>query len=70
PVRVCPWVLGRLWKVLGPIRRTATITGRPGRTNLASGHPNAARVYVLERGRMVWGGPPQRFARGMGAAKL
>ena len=32
--------------------------------------PHADRVYVLERGRMVWAGGPGQFAREAGAQYL
>jgi branched-chain amino acid transport system ATP-binding protein len=32
--------------------------------------PHADRVYVLEHSRIIWEGPPGRFATEMGAAYL
>jgi ABC-type branched-subunit amino acid transport system ATPase component len=41
-----------------------------GEQNVTFALPHADRVYVLEQARIVWEGPPQRFASEMGSAYL
>ena len=42
----------------------------PLEQNLTFALPHSDRIYVLERGRIVWGGGPERFATEAGTGYL
>ena len=63
-------ILELLSKALEKLRQTTPITVLLGEQNVTFALPHADRVYVLEQARIVWEGPPQRFASEMGSAYL
>ena len=52
------------------LRRTTSITVLLGEQNVTFALPHADRVYVLEHARIVWEGPPNRFAAEAGRGYL
>ncbi len=67
---LAPVILELLSKALEKLRQTTPITVLLGEQNVTFALPHADRVYVLEQARIVWEGPPDRFASEMGAAYL
>ena len=67
---LAPVILELLSKALERLRQTTPITVLLGEQNVTFALPHADRVYVLEQARIVWEGPPQRFASEMGSAYL
>jgi len=67
---LAPVILEQLSKALERLRQTTPITVLLGEQNVTFALPHADRVYVLEQARIVWEGPPDRFATEMGAAYL
>ncbi|SDO35568.1 ABC-type sugar transport system, ATPase component [Methylobacterium phyllostachyos] len=67
---LAPVILELLSKALEKLRQTTPITVLLGEQNVTFALPHADRVYVLEQARIVWEGPPQRFASEMGSAYL
>ena len=67
---LAPVILEQLSNALGHLRRTTGITVLLGEQNVTFALPHADRVYVLEHARIVWEGPPARFAAEAGAAYL
>ncbi len=63
---LAPIVIAQISKALEQLRRTAEITVLLGEQNVTFALPHADRVYVLEHARIVWEGPPSRFAREAG----
>ncbi len=67
---LAPVILGQLSDALTILRDTTDITVLLGEQNVTFALPHADRVYVLEHGRIIWQGPPDRFADEAGAAYL
>jgi branched-chain amino acid transport system ATP-binding protein len=67
---LAPVILELLSKALETLRQTTPITVLLGEQNVTFALPHADRVYVLEQARIVWEGPPQRFASEMGTKYL
>jgi ABC-type branched-subunit amino acid transport system ATPase component len=67
---LAPVILEQLSRALETLRKTTDITVLLGEQNVTFALPHADRVYVLEHGRFVWEGDPQRFAVEAGAAYL
>ena len=67
---LAPVILEQLSKALETLRQTTDITVLLGEQNVTFALPHADRVYVLEHGRFVWEGPPDRFATEAGAQFL
>jgi branched-chain amino acid transport system ATP-binding protein len=67
---LAPVILELLSKALERLRQTTPITVLLGEQNVTFALPHADRVYVLEQARIVWEGPPDRFAGEMGAKYL
>ncbi|GJE36119.1 ATP-binding cassette domain-containing protein [Methylobacterium persicinum] len=67
---LAPVILEQLSKALERLRQTTPITVLLGEQNVTFALPHADRVYVLEQAKIVWEGPPDRFATEMGAAYL
>jgi branched-chain amino acid transport system ATP-binding protein len=67
---LAPVILESLSKALEKLRRSTDITVLLGEQNVTFALPHADRVYVLEHGRMVWEGPPTRFAQEASAGLL
>jgi branched-chain amino acid transport system ATP-binding protein len=59
---LAPIVLEQISQALERLRRTTDITVLLGEQNVTFALPHADRVYVLEHARIVWEGPPSRFA--------
>jgi len=64
---LAPIVLEQISRALERLRRTTPITILLGEQNVTFALPHADRVYVLEHARIVWEGPPARFAAEAGA---
>jgi len=62
---LAPVILEQLSKALDLLQRTTPITVLLGEQNVTFALPHADRVYVLEHGRILWEGDPQRFEREM-----
>jgi branched-chain amino acid transport system ATP-binding protein len=58
---LAPVILETLSKALDRLRETTKITVLLGEQNVTFALPHADRVYVLDHGRIVWEGPPDRF---------
>ena len=56
--------------ILERLRQTTPITVLLGEQNVTFALPHADRVYVLEQARIVWEGPPDRFAAEAGSGYL
>jgi branched-chain amino acid transport system ATP-binding protein len=67
---LAPVILEQLSKALETLRQTTDITVLLGEQNVTFALPHADRVYVLEHGRFVWEGPPERFVTEAGAQFL
>ena len=67
---LAPVILEQLSKALEALRQTTDITVLLGEQNVTFALPHADRVYVLEHARIVWEGPPGRFAEEAGAGYL
>ena len=67
---LAPVILEQLAKALERLRATTPITILLGEQNVTFALPHADRVYVLEHARIVWEGPPARFAEEMGTGYL
>jgi len=67
---LAPVILEQLSRALEKLRQTTDITILLGEQNVTFALPHADRVYVLEHGRFVWEGDPQRFAAEAGDAYL
>jgi branched-chain amino acid transport system ATP-binding protein len=59
---LAPIVIEQISKALEQLRQTSEITVLLGEQNVTFALPHADRVYVLEHARIVWEGPPGRFA--------
>jgi branched-chain amino acid transport system ATP-binding protein len=64
---LAPIVLEQISRALERLRQTTDITVLLGEQNVTFALPHADRVYVLEHARIVWEGPPARFAAEAGA---
>lgn len=67
---LAPVILEQLSRALERLRSTTPITVLLGEQNVTFALPHADRVYVLEHARIVWEGPPSRFAEEAGRAYL
>ncbi len=67
---LAPVILEQLSKALERLRETTPITVLLGEQNVTFALPHADRVYVLEHARIIWQGPPDRFAAEAGAGYL
>ncbi|WP_244936546.1 ATP-binding cassette domain-containing protein [Methylobacterium currus] len=67
---LAPVILEQLSKALERLRQTTPITVLLGEQNVTFALPHADRVYVLEHARIVWEGPPDRFAAEAGTGYL
>jgi branched-chain amino acid transport system ATP-binding protein len=63
---LAPIVMEQISKALERLRETTDITVMLGEQNVTFALPHADRVYVLEHARVVWEGPPSRFAEEAG----
>jgi branched-chain amino acid transport system ATP-binding protein len=63
---LAPIVMEQISKALELLRQTTDITVLLGEQNVTFALPHADRVYVLEHARIVWEGPPSRFAEEAG----
>jgi len=62
---LAPVILEQISKALERLRKTSAITVLLGEQNVTFALPHADRVYVLEHARIVWEGPPAKFAEGV-----
>ena len=67
---LAPVIMEQISKALERLRRTTPITVLLGEQNVTFALPHADRVYVIEHGRIVWGGAPDRFAGEVGERYL
>ena len=67
---LAPVILEQLSKALTRLLDTTDITVLLGEQNVTFALPHADRVYVLEHARIVWEGPPDRFAAEAGKGLL
>ncbi len=67
---LAPVILEQISHALEVLRTTTPITILLGEQNVTFALPHADRVYVLEHARIVWQGPPERFAEEAGAGLL
>jgi ABC-type branched-subunit amino acid transport system ATPase component len=67
---LAPVILEQLSKALERLRETTPITVLLGEQNVTFALPHADRVYVIEHARIIWQGPPDRFAIEAGAGYL
>ena len=67
---LAPVILETLSKALERLRTTTPLTVLLGEQNVTFALPHADRVYVLDHGRIVWEGPPERFEAEMAAEYL
>lgn len=67
---LAPVILEQLSKAMETLRQTTDITVLLGEQNVTFALPHADRVYVLEHSRVVWEGPPGKFAEEAGAGYL
>ena len=67
---LAPVILDQTRQALETLRSTTPITVVLGEQNVTFALPHADRVYVLEHARIVWKGPPTRFAEEAGHAYL
>jgi branched-chain amino acid transport system ATP-binding protein len=67
---LAPVILEQISKALERLRQSSAITVLLGEQNVTFALPHADRVYVLEHARIVWQGPPAKFAESAGAAYL
>jgi branched-chain amino acid transport system ATP-binding protein len=62
---LAPVILEQISRALERLRKTSSITVLLGEQNVTFALPHADRVYVLEHARIVWEGPPAKFAEGV-----
>jgi branched-chain amino acid transport system ATP-binding protein len=62
---LAPVILGQLSEALKRLREETDITILLGEQNVTFALPHADRVYVLEHTKIIWEGPPSRFAAEM-----
>jgi ABC-type branched-subunit amino acid transport system ATPase component len=67
---LAPVILEQLSKAMARLRETTPITVLLGEQNVTFALPHADRVYVLEHARIIWEGPPSRFAEEAGTGYL
>ena len=67
---LAPLIMEQISMALERLRKATDITVLLGEQNVTFALPHADRVYVLERGRIVWEGGPAQFAREAGAQYL
>ena len=67
---LAPVILEQISHALEVLRTTTPITILLGEQNVTFALPHADRVYVLEHARIMWEGPPERFAEEAGAGLL
>ncbi|HKD54161.1 MAG TPA: ATP-binding cassette domain-containing protein [Steroidobacteraceae bacterium] len=67
---LAPVILEQLSQALDYLRQQTAITVLLGEQNLTFALPHSDRIYVLERGRIVWEGDPERFAAEAGTGYL
>lgn len=67
---LAPVILEHLSRALETLRHDTSLTVLLGEQNLSFALPHSDRIYVLERGRVVWEGDPQRFAAEAGTGYL
>ena len=67
---LAPVILEQLSAALDRLRATTPLTVLLGEQNVTFALPHADRVYVLEHARVVWEGPPSRFAAEAGKVYL
>ncbi len=67
---LAPVILEQISKALEVLRESGEITVLLGEQNVTFALPHADRVYVLDHARIIWEGPPARFAEEAGAAYL
>ena len=67
---LAPVILEQISRALEVLRTTTPITILLGEQNVTFALPHADRVYVLEHARIIWEGPPDRFASEAGAGLL
>jgi ABC-type branched-subunit amino acid transport system ATPase component len=67
---LAPVILEQLSKALERLRQSTDITVLLGEQNVTFALPHADRVYLLEHARIIWEGPPARFAAEMGTGYL
>lgn len=67
---LAPVILEQLSKAMETLRQTTDITVLLGEQNVTFALPHADRVYVVEHSRVVWEGPPDKFAEEAGAGYL
>jgi branched-chain amino acid transport system ATP-binding protein len=63
---LAPIVMEQISRALERLRQTTDITVLLAEQNVTFALPHADRVYVLEHARIVWEGPPGRFAEEAG----
>jgi ABC-type branched-subunit amino acid transport system ATPase component len=67
---LAPIILEQISHILEKLRQTTSISVLLGEQNVTFALPHADRVYVLEHARIVWEGPPTRFAAEAGRGYL
>jgi len=67
---LAPVILEQISRALEVLRTTTPITVLLGEQNVTFALPHADWVYVLEHARIVWEGPPERFAEEAGDGLL
>jgi branched-chain amino acid transport system ATP-binding protein len=58
---LAPVILETLSKALHKLRATTNLTVLLGEQNVTFALPHADRLYVLDHGKIVWEGLPERF---------
>jgi branched-chain amino acid transport system ATP-binding protein len=58
---LAPVILETLSKALDRLRSTTRLTVLLGEQNVTFALPHADRLYVMDHGKIVWEGPPERF---------
>ena len=59
---LAPIVMAQISEALRRLRETTDLTILIGEQNVVFALPHADRLYLLDRGRVAWEGPPERFA--------
>jgi len=67
---LAPVILEQISKALDRLRESTDITVLLGEQNVTFALPHADRVYLLEHARIIFEGPPKRFADEMGTGYL
>jgi len=67
---LAPVIMEQISRALERLRQTTPITVLLGEQNVTFALPHADRVYVLEHGRIVWEGAPDRFEAEVGERYL